>query len=136
MNNSQPVQLSSVWRLKWIATWGMIGWLVDWLVRLFSGVSTLFGSFNAELGFSDKSFKQFNSNVKIFLFQTILFSKSSQFNSIWPIERTQSSATTPGHSGLGSIENKGVLGIPQSSPSDCLVSYLGHSLGWGGALTS
>ena len=45
-----------------------------------------------------------------------------------------SSATNPGQSGPGSDGNEGVLRIPQSfiitgtSPSDCLVSYLGHSL--------
>ena len=45
-----------------------------------------------------------------------------------------SGATTPGQSGPGSNVNKGVLYILQSSsitgtsPSDCLVSYLGHSL--------
>ena len=50
--------------------------------------------------------------------------------------RTLSGATTPGQSGPGSDGNKGVLSIPQSSsitgtsPSDCLVSYLGHSLMW------
>ena len=44
-------------------------------------------------------------------------------------------ATTPGQSELGSDGNEGVLRIPQSSsiteasPSDCLVSYPGHSLG-------
>ena len=48
-----------------------------------------------------------------------------------------SGATTPGQSGPGSNGNKGVLRIPQSSsitgtsPSDCLVSYPGHSLGGG-----
>ena len=42
---------------------------------------------------------------------------------------------TPGQSGHGSNGNKRVLHIPQSSsitgasPSDCLVSYPGHSLG-------
>ena len=45
-----------------------------------------------------------------------------------------SGTTTPGQSGPGNDGNKGVLHIPQSScipgtsPSDCLVSYLGHSL--------
>ena len=34
-------------------------WLVGWLVVLFYGVSTLFGSFNAELSL-DKSLKQFS----------------------------------------------------------------------------
>ena len=48
-----------------------------------------------------------------------------------------SGATTPGQSGPGSDGNEGVLHIPQSSstagtlPSDCLVSYPGHSL-WSG----
>ena len=46
-----------------------------------------------------------------------------------------SGATTPGQSGPGSDANTGVLRIPQrssiagTSPSDCLVSYPGHSLG-------
>ena len=46
----------------------------------------------------------------------------------------------PGQSGPGSNSNEGVLRIPQSpsitgtSPSDCLVSYLGHSLWWWGFL--
>ena len=52
-----------------------------------------------------------------------------------------SGATTPGQSGPGSDGNEGVLRIPQSSstagtsPSDCLVSYPGHSL-WGGSYPS
>ena len=76
-------------------------------------------------------------NVKTVLFQTIQFSISTQFNSIWPIDRTLSGATTPGLSGPGSDGNEGMLCILQSSsitgttPSDCLVSYLGHSLGVG-----
>ena len=52
-----------------------------------------------------------------------------------PIDRALSGATTPGQSGPGSDGNEGVLRIPQSSstagtsPSDCLVSYPGHSFG-------
>ena len=48
-----------------------------------------------------------------------------------------SGATTPGQSGPGSDGNEVVLRIPQrssiagTSPSDCLVSYPGHSLGGG-----
>ena len=73
-------------------------------------------------------FKQFSLvwvhsfNVQIVLFQAI------QLTSIWLIERTLSSATTPGQSGPGS-DGKRVLCIPQSSSitgtslSDCLVSY-------------
>ena len=55
-------------------------------------------------------------------------------SSIWPIDRTLSGAITPGQSGPGSDGNKGVLRISQStgvtgaSPSDCLVTYPGHSL--------
>ena len=50
-------------------------------------------------------------------------------NSIWPIDRTLSGATTLGQSEPGSNDNKEVLCIPQISnitwvsPSDCLVSY-------------
>ena len=58
-------------------------------------------------------------------------------SSIWPKDKTVSGATTTGQSGPGNDGNKKVLYIPQSScitgalPSDCLVSYLGHSLGEG-----
>ena len=58
-----------------------------------------------------------------------------QFSSIWLIDRTLSGATTQGQSGPGRDGNKSVLHIPQissiteASPSDCLVSYPGHSLG-------
>ena len=55
---------------------------------------------------------------------------------IWPIDTTLSGATIPDQSGPGSDDNKGgVLHILQSSnitrvsPSDCLMSYLEHSLG-------
>ena len=74
-------------------------------------------------------------NIKTVLFQTIQFSISTQFSYIWPIDRTLSGATTLRQSGSGSDDNKGVLHIPQSSgitgtsPSDCFVSYPGHSLG-------
>ena len=60
-----------------------------------------------------------------------------QLSSIWSIDRTLPGATTPGHSGLGSNGNEGVLHIPQISsitetpPSDFLVSYPGHSFGGG-----
>ena len=54
---------------------------------------------------------------------------------IWPIDRILSGATTLGQNEAGSKSNERVLCIPQSSsiietsPSDCLVSYPGHSLG-------
>ena len=56
------------------------------------------------------------------------------FSSIWPINRTLSSATTLGQSGPGSNGNEVVLSIPQSSsitgtsPTNYLISYPGHSL--------
>ena len=65
--------------------------------------------------------------------KTVLF-QSTQFSSIWHIDRTLSGATTLSQSGPGS-DDKGVNHIPQSTsingalPSDCLVSYPGHSLG-------
>ena len=71
---------------------------------------------------------------KTFLFQTIQFSISMQFSSVWSIDRTLSGATTTSQSGHGSDSNEQVLRILQSSsvteasPSDCLVSYPGHSL--------
>ena len=70
-------------------------------------------------------FKQFSLNVKTVLSKAIQFNISTQFSSIWPIDRTQSGATTPGPSGLGSDGSEGVLCILQSSciigasPSDC-----------------
>ena len=99
--------------------------------------------FNAKSIFIHKQlyFEQFgfawahSLNIKTVLFQTIQFNISTQLSSIWPIHRTLSSATTPGQSGPGSDGNEGVFNIPQIfsitgiSPSECLVSYPGHSLG-------
>ena len=95
-----------------------------------------------------RKYKQFHSkefnlayirslNVKTVLFQAIQFSISTQFSSVWPINRTLSGATTPGQSEPGTDGNEGVLHILQSSSitghslSDCLVSYAEHSLGVG-----
>ena len=74
---------------------------------------------------------------KTVLLQTIQSSISTLSSSIWPVDRTQSDATTLGQSEPGSDGNEGVLCIPQSFsisealPLDCLVSYLGNSLGGG-----
>ena len=71
---------------------------------------------------------------KTVLFQAVQFSISTQFSSIWPIDRTLSGTTTPRQSGLRSDGNEGVLCIPQgsgitgTSPSYCLFSYSGLSL--------
>ena len=53
----------------------------------------------------------YSLDVKTVLFQTIQFSKSMQFISIWPIDWTLSSATILGQSGPGSDGNKGILRI-------------------------
>ena len=59
---------------------------------------------------------------------------NTQFSSIWPIDRTLSSTITPSQSVPGSDGSKEVLRIPQNSsitgalPSNCRVSYSGHSL--------
>ena len=52
---------------------------------------------------------------KQFYFKQFSFSISTQFSSIWPIERTLSGATIPGESGLRNNGSKGVLHIPLSS---------------------
>ena len=80
--------------------------------------------------------------MKTVLYQVIQCSISTEFSSIWPIDRALSGATTLGQSGPGSDGNKGVLRIPQStsitgtSQSYCLVSYLGHSLVQRGSYSS
>ena len=62
------------------------------------------------------------------------FSISTQFSSIWPKDKTQSSATILGLSGAGRDGNEGILCIPQSSSItgasslDCLMLDPGHSL--------
>ena len=47
---------------------------------------------------------------------------STEFSSIWPIDRTLSGATTPDQSGPGSDANKEVLRIPKIS--SCLTAQL------------
>ena len=75
--------------------------------------------------------------MKSVIFQTIQFSISTQFSSIWHVDRSLSEATTLGQSGLGSDGNDGVHCIPQSSritgtlTSDCLMSYSEYSCGGG-----
>ena len=65
----------------------MVGWLVGWFVVLFYGVSNLFGLFNIELSYFDKSFQQYiflvytQINVKT-RFQTIQFIVITQFRTI------------------------------------------------------
>ena len=49
--------------------------------------------------------------LKAVLFQAIPFSISTHFSPIWPIDRTQSSATILGQSWTGSDGNEGVVHI-------------------------
>ena len=59
-------------------------------------------------------------NDQTVLFQIIQFSMSFVYryqmsnSSVWPIDRTLSSATTTGQSGPGSNSNEGVLCIPKA----------------------
>ena len=75
--------------------------------------------------------------VKTVLFQTIQFIISTLFSSILPIDTTLSGATTPGQRGPGSDGNKGYSTFPKTPAllkphhHHGLLSYLGHSLGWG-----
>ena len=69
------------------------------------------------------------------VYQTIQFSISMPLILFNPIDRAQLGATTPGQSGPESNGNEEVLHISQgpsitgTSPSDCFVSYPGHTLG-------
>ena len=51
--------------------------------------------------------------LKTVLFQAIQFSMSTQFSSIWPIDKALSGATTSGLSGPGSDGTEGMLRIPR-----------------------
>ena len=72
---------------------------------------------------------------KQFYFLKNQLSIRTQFSSNWPIDRTESAATTLDQSGPGSNGNEGLLRSFQSSnnseasQSDCLMSYPGHLLG-------
>ena len=54
-------------------------------------------------------------DIKTVLFQVIQFSVSTQFSSIWPIDRILSGATPLSQSGLASDGNEGLFRIPQNS---------------------
>ena len=60
--------------------------------------------------FSESTQLKFQKTV---IFQTIQLSISTQFNSILRIDKTQSSDNTPGQNAPGSDNNKGVLHIPR-----------------------
>ena len=98
---------------------------------MFYGISNIVGYLmpNPFYTYNQFYFKQFSLpkvrslDFKTDLFQTIQFSISAQFNSILLIDKTLSSATTPGQNGPGSD------GITVASPSDLLVSYPGHTFG-------
>ena len=58
--------------------------------------------------------KEGSLNVKTVLFSVNQFTKSSQFSSIWQIDRTLSGANTPGQSEPGSNVNVGYSAFPKS----------------------
>ncbi len=74
-------------------------------------------------------------NVKTVLFQIIQFSINTQFKSKKQLSKKTTVQFYLTQSGPGKDGNNGVLHTPQSSsitgtsPSDCLVSYVGHSFG-------
>ena len=74
-----------------------------------------------------RSFVYTQSNNQIVLFVTIQFSISHLFaqfkchSSIWTIDRTLPSATTPDQSGPGTDGSEGVLHIPQSLQTGVLL---------------
>ena len=73
---------------------------------------------------------------KTVLFQTIQFSISTHFSSIWTIDRTLSGATNSGQSEPGYNGNEGALHISQSSSITGLFKVISWTLvGWG-SLTS
>ena len=82
-------------------------------------------------------FKQINLAWIRSLNAKISIGKEPRFSSIQPIDKTLIRCYHSGQNGAGSDGNKGILRILQSSiitgtsPSDCLVSYPGHTLGWG-----
>ena len=91
--------------------------------------------------FKHQSFVYTHLNGQTVLFLVILFNiiclrsvYMSSSSNIWPLNRTRSGATTSGQSEHGNNKNEVILHIPQrsragASPSDGLMSYLGHSLG-------
>ena len=96
---------------------------------------TIHFSLQKQLQFKQFRFAKVRSlYIKTVLFQAIQFSISSEFSSIWPVDRMLSGTTTPGQRITGSDGNEGLDPIPrrpcitETSPWDCLASYLGHSL--------
>ena len=105
-----------------------------WLVGLFYSISTLSGHLLPNqvilIKVSNNSVEhKYTVKFKNSLFKTIQLSVITLFSYIWPIDRTLPSATSMSQSGPGSNGIEGTLCIPQASPSDCLVSYPGHSFG-------
>ena len=123
------VSRGSIFRMVWfcLVLWHINHW------RLFNAKSI---SIHINSFISNNSVKDEYtiSMSKIVLFQTIQFSISKLFSSIWVIHRTLSGATTLSQSVPESGDNEWAHRIPQSSritgvsPSDCFVSYPGNSL--------
>ena len=75
------------------------------------------------------------SYIQKVLFQTIQFSISTQFNSIWSKDRTLSDVTTPDQSGPGSYGNKRISASPKAlallEPHHQIVKYPIQDTHWG-----
>ena len=126
-----------------IKKWLKFNWIVRDLVWLY-GISTIVGYLmpNPFLYIKTHPFQtiQFSISivfgfhsviVKTVLFQAIQFRISTKFSSIWPIDRALSGATTPEQWTWERWQYRGTLHYPKALEllSDCLVSYLGYSLG-------
>ena len=103
-----------------------------WLMFLNEPQLVFFTLFNVWL-ISNSNIKELDE--KRVLFQTTQFNVSTLFSSILAIDRTISSGTNSSMIGPGINCHESVLWIPQSSsvseasPSDCFMSYPGHSRG-------
>ena len=129
--------INSLFNNGGLAWFGLVLWHINHC-RLFN-TKSIFIHINSSISkiqFSPSTvFCLHSVDVKTLLFQAIQFRIRAYFNSIWPIDRILSCATTLGQTESGSDGNESVLCIPLSSwitrasPSDCLMSYPGHSLG-------
>ena len=105
-----------------------VKWFHSPLYESFYSISCLY---SAMLSSVVMYYQQFKLDVQTVLFQTIQFSISTQFKCqtvLFDIDRALSGVTTLGKCGPGSGRNfPRSPSITGTSPSDCLVSYPGHS---------
>ena len=122
---------TKLYDLKYLVWFGLVWWHINHCT-LFNPKS-IFIHINSSISNNSVeptySFCLHILKCKSIIFQTIEYSISTHFSSIWLIDRTLSGATTPGQNGPGCDGNEGALCILQSSsitgasPSDCFMSY-------------